>query len=73
MISLVTEEIAQQVSLASCEFDSNVNEFEKAGLTEVKSECILPPRVMESQLTLNVKDANNIFRNKWWCRKPSNM
>ena len=29
VISLVTEEIAQQVSLASCEFDSNVNEFEK--------------------------------------------
>ena len=55
VISLVTEEIAQQVSLASCEFDSNVNEFEKAGLTEVKSECILPPRVMESPINFECK------------------
>ena len=55
MISLVTEEIAQQVSLASCEFDSNVNEFEKAGLTEVKSECISPPRVMESPINFECK------------------
>ena len=31
VISLVTEEIAQQVSLASCEFDSSINEFKKAG------------------------------------------
>jgi len=55
VISLVTEEIAQQVSLASCEFDSNVNEFEKAGLTEVKSECISPPRVMESPINFECK------------------
>ena len=55
VISLVTEEIAQQVSLASCEFDSNVNEFEKAGLTEVKSECISPYRVMESPINFECK------------------
>ena len=55
VISLVTEDIAQQVSLASCEFDSNVNEFEKAGLTEVKSECISPPRVMESPINFECK------------------
>ena len=55
VISLVTEEIAQQVSLASCEFDSNVNEFEKAGLTEVKSECISPPRVMQSPINFECK------------------
>tara|TARA_Y100001978_G_scaffold193106_1_gene198888 strand:- start:57 stop:896 length:840 start_codon:yes stop_codon:yes gene_type:complete len=55
VISLVTEEIAQQVSLASCEFDSNVNEFEKAGLTELKSEYISPPRVMESPINFECK------------------
>ena len=43
------------MSLASCEFDSNVNEFEKAGLTEVKSECISPPRVMESPINFECK------------------
>ena len=55
VISLVTEEIAQQMSLASCEFDSNVNEFEKSGLTEVKSECISPSRVMESPINFECK------------------
>ena len=55
VISLVTEEIAQQVSLASCEFDSNVNEFKKAGLTEVKSECISPSRIMESPINFECK------------------
>ena len=55
VISLVTEEIAQQVSLASCEFDSSINEFNKAGLTEVKSECISPPRVMESPINFECK------------------
>ena len=38
VISLVTEEIAQQVSLSSCDFDAEINEFEKAGFTEVKSD-----------------------------------
>tara|TARA_B100001564_G_scaffold29043_1_gene21431 strand:- start:10 stop:849 length:840 start_codon:yes stop_codon:yes gene_type:complete len=55
VISLVTEEIAQQVSLASSEFDSNINEFKKAGLTEVKSECIAPSRVMESPINFECK------------------
>ena len=40
VIGLVTEEIAQQVSLASCNFDTEINEFEKAGFTEVKSDVI---------------------------------
>ena len=55
VISLVTEEIAQQVSLASCEFDSSINEFKKAGLTEVKSECVSPCRVMESPINFECK------------------
>ena len=29
VISLVTEEIAQQVSLSSCDFDKEINEFKK--------------------------------------------
>ena len=48
VISLVTEEMAQQVSLASCDFDSNVNEFKKAGFTELNSDLITPPRIKES-------------------------
>ncbi len=50
VISLVTEEIAQQTSLASCDFDSETNEFDKAGFTEIKSEIVKPSRVKESPI-----------------------
>jgi flavin reductase (DIM6/NTAB) family NADH-FMN oxidoreductase RutF len=55
VISLVTEEIAQQVSLTSCDFDKEINEFEKAGFTEVKSDLITPSRVKESPINFECK------------------
>ena len=48
VVSLVTEEIAQQVSLSSCDFDNETNEFKKAGFTEIKSDLVTPSRVKES-------------------------
>ena len=42
VISIVTTEMAQQVSLSSCDFERGVNEFEKAGFTPVKSEKVNP-------------------------------
>ena len=55
VISLVTEEIAQQVSLASCDFDKETNEFEKAGFTEIKSDLISPSRIKESPINFECK------------------
>ena len=55
VISLVTEDIAQQVSLSSCDFDSETNEFEKAGFTEIKSDLVSPPRVKESPINFECK------------------
>ena len=55
VVSLVSEEIAQQVSLSSCDFEANVNEFEKAGFTELKSELIRPSRVKESPVNFECK------------------
>ena len=55
VISLVTEGIAQQVSLSSCDFDSETNEFKKAGFTEVKSDLVSPPRVKESPINFECK------------------
>jgi len=55
VISLVSEEIAQQVSLASCDFDAEVNEFEKAGFTEVKSDLVIPSRIKESPINFECK------------------
>ncbi len=55
VIALVTEEIVQQVSLASCDFDAKTNEFIKAGFTELKSDVVLPPRVKESPVNFECK------------------
>jgi flavin reductase (DIM6/NTAB) family NADH-FMN oxidoreductase RutF len=48
VINTVNHAIVEQISLASSEFAKGVNEFVKAGLTEIKSERIRPPRVKES-------------------------
>ena len=55
VIALVTEDTAQQVSLASCSFEKGVNEFEKSGLTEVKSDLITPSRILESPINFECK------------------
>ena len=47
--------MVEQVSLASSEFPRGVNEFVKAGLTEVKSEKVKPPRVKESPVSFECK------------------
>ena len=55
VISLVTKEIGQQMSLSSCDFDAETNEFEKAGFTEVTSDLITPPRIKESPINFECK------------------
>jgi len=39
--------LVEQMSLASTEYERGVNEFTKAGLTELKSDLVRPPRVLE--------------------------
>jgi len=55
VISIVTAEMAQQVSLSSCDFEKGVNEFEKSGFTPVKSEIIKPFCVKESPVNFECK------------------
>ena len=55
VISLVTKDMDQQVSLASCDFDLDVNEFEKAGFTELESELVTPSRIKESPINFECK------------------
>jgi len=54
-INIVTLDMVQQQSLASCEFPKQVNEFEKAGFTPVKASRIKPPLVKESKIQLECK------------------
>ena len=55
VINIVNHSIVQQMSLSSTEYAGGVNEFEKAGLTMLKSDLIAPPRVAESPVQLECK------------------
>lgn len=56
VINMVDHTMVQQMSLASTAYPKGVNEFVKAGLTQLKSHDIRPPRVAESpvQMECNV-------------------
>jgi flavin reductase (DIM6/NTAB) family NADH-FMN oxidoreductase RutF len=55
VISMVTYDMVQQVSLASCEFPKGVNEFAKAGFTELPATLVKPPLVKESLVNMECK------------------
>lgn len=55
VINVVNYAIVQQASLASTEYPRGVNEFVKAGLTQVPSVMVKPPRVKESPAALECK------------------
>jgi flavin reductase (DIM6/NTAB) family NADH-FMN oxidoreductase RutF len=48
VINIVDYKIVQQMSLSSTEYAEGVNEFEKSGLTMLKSDVVKPFRVAES-------------------------
>jgi len=48
VINICDFALVEQMSLASTEYDKGVNEFTKAGLTELASELVRPPRVAEA-------------------------
>ncbi len=55
VINIVTYNMVQQTSLASCEFPKEVNEFTKAGFTEEPATLVKPPMVKESKVKLECK------------------
>jgi flavin reductase (DIM6/NTAB) family NADH-FMN oxidoreductase RutF len=55
VINIVTFEMVQQVSLASCEFPQGVNEFIKAGFTAESATLVSPPMVKESKAKMECK------------------
>ena len=52
VINIVNYPIVAQMSLSSTAYDKGVNEFIKAGLTQVPSEKVRPPRVGEAPVAL---------------------
>lgn len=55
VVNIVDYAMVQQMSLSSTEYAKGVNEFVKAGFTEVASETVKPPRVGEAPVQLECK------------------
>ena len=55
VIHIVNYAIVQQMSLASAEYPRGVNEFIKAGFTEIRSLKVKPPRVKEAPVAFECK------------------
>lgn len=55
VINIVNYNMVHQTSLASSPFTKGINEFKKARFTELKSELVTPPRVLESPVQLECK------------------
>lgn len=55
VINIVSFEMVQQMSLSSTEYEKGVNEFKKAGFTEITSTFVKPPRVGESPVQFECK------------------
>src|SRR5262245_31275556 len=55
VINIVNYDMVHQANLASTEYPKGVNEFVKAGFTEVLSVKVKPPRVGESPVSMECK------------------
>jgi len=55
VINIADYDMVQQVSLASCEFPKEVNEFLKAGFNAVPATIVKPPMVKESKVKMECK------------------
>jgi hypothetical protein len=55
VINIVTYDMVHQVSLASCEYPKETNEFEKAGFTPEPATIVKPPMVKESKVKMECK------------------
>lgn len=65
VINIVNYEMVHQTSLASVEYPKGVNEFAKAGFTEIGSHLVKPPRVAESpvQFECSVREVISLGEN----------
>jgi len=55
VINMVTYDMVQQTSLASCEYGRGVDEFQKAGFTKEPATVVTPPMVAESKAKMECK------------------
>jgi len=52
VINIINYPMVEQMSLSSTAYDKGVNEFIKAGFTQIKSDVVAPPRVGEAPVAM---------------------
>src|SRR6202522_1265194 len=55
VINIVDHSMVQQISLASCDFPKDTNEFVKAGFSEEPATLVRPPMVKESKVKIECR------------------
>ena len=55
VINIVDYDMVQQTSLASCEYDQDINEFIKAGFTMQPATIVQPPMVKEAKIKMECR------------------
>ena len=55
VVNLVSEETAQAMNVTAIDFEPQINELREAGLTELASVHIKPPRIAESPVSMECK------------------
>jgi len=55
VINVVSHSIVRQMAVASIQFDTGVNEFEKSGLTPIASDLVKPFRIKESPVQMECR------------------
>ena len=55
VINIVDYDMVQQTSLASCEYDQDINEFVKAGFTMQPATIVQPPMVKEAKIKMECR------------------
>src|ERR1700743_1889288 len=55
VINVIDYAMVQQVSLSSCDYPKEVNEFTKAGFTEEPATLVRPPMVRESKIRIECR------------------
>jgi len=64
VINIVSYDMVEKASLASCDFPKGTSEFVKAGFTELPSVKVKPPRVAESPVSFECK-VNQVIPLGW--------
>jgi flavin reductase (DIM6/NTAB) family NADH-FMN oxidoreductase RutF len=55
VINVVSYDIVRQMAITSIDYERDINEFDKSGLTPIASDLVAPPRVGESKVSMECR------------------